>query len=426
MDKKVYDKYISKANLHPGIRFTPPKPINTSHSFEDLWTNWAEKRIEDGKTLEVEHKYNGQLYVLQWDGNKELIYSEDNSINKDIDFSEVVEELKKVGPVILEGNILVEDMGGESRIVLGAFDILYFDGKDLTDLSLSKRHQILEKVVKETNIIVSHIHLCKTKEQLQKAIELVSHYPFSDGAVVKTWDSTFKFEVNSEWSKIEYKDGDNIISVDRQLNTQEKAVEKAHILTIPKKKKYILKYGTSAGALAAWDTRGRGTSEAPTTTKERIRNEHLPYKGRDRVKQIQKDTGVEKSNIQDIVNLLEWQKLREELVGQWIEQPIKSIQRLKEFLGSIKETDNRKLRIIENYLTGSGFRSGNIKHPEIDKLLEDVKTEINYRRENNRWDEKMETVPEMSPEIGHPTQLITEKPKKKIKIRLRITRKTKK
>jgi len=118
-------------------------------------------------------------------------------------------------------------------------------------------------------------------------------------------------------------------------------------------------------------------------------------------------------------------KLREELVGQWIEHPTESIQRLKEFLGNTKEVDNRKLRIIENYLTGSGFRSGNIKHPEIDKLLEDVKNEIKYRRENNKWDEKMETVPVMSPEIGHPTQLITEKPKKKIKIRLRITRKTK-
>ena len=37
--------------------------------------------------------------------------------------------------------------------------------------------------------------------------------------------------------------------------------------------------------------------------------------------------------------------------------------------------NKRKLRIMSNYLTGSAFRIGIVQHPDIKKLLNDVKGE---------------------------------------------------
>jgi hypothetical protein len=84
-------------------------------------------------------------------------------------------------------------------------------------------------------------------------------------------------------------------------------------------------------------------------------------------------------SIKDIVRSPEWQSLRESLVGTWKESPAQNVQRLRKFLGSISDTSDDKLAIIHNYLTGSGFRSGNIQHEEVTKLLNQVRKERERR-----------------------------------------------
>lgn len=78
--------------------------------------------------------------------------------------------------------------------------------------------------------------------------------------------------------------------------------------------------------------------------------------------------------IQDIVKLPEWQKLRASLVGTWKHTPQENVKRLKKFMGS-KPWNKRKIRIMINYLTGSAFRIGIVQHPDITRLLNDVKRE---------------------------------------------------
>jgi len=90
-------------------------------------------------------------------------------------------------------------------------------------------------------------------------------------------------------------------------------------------------------------------------------------------------------NIQEIVNLPEWQTLRVSLVGTWKKTPIANTYKIMAFLGDLENTPNRKLKIIHNYLTGSGFRLGVIKHPLIDKLLSEVKAEVDSRRQDGRY-----------------------------------------
>jgi len=78
-------------------------------------------------------------------------------------------------------------------------------------------------------------------------------------------------------------------------------------------------------------------------------------------------------DIRDIVDNSQWQNVRKSLLNNWKLKPIKNVNILKNYLktgnGNIKF---RALRIY-NYLTGTAFRIGMIKHKEIDKLKKEVK-----------------------------------------------------
>jgi len=88
-----------------------------------------------------------------------------------------------------------------------------------------------------------------------------------------------------------------------------------------------------------------------------------------------------KHNIKDVVKLEEWQKLRESLVGTWKNSPKENVDKLKKFLGDLSKTSDQKLRIVHNYLTGSGFRSQIISHTSITQLLKEVREEVERRKE---------------------------------------------
>lgn len=86
-----------------------------------------------------------------------------------------------------------------------------------------------------------------------------------------------------------------------------------------------------------------------------------------------------------VVDLPEWQEIRVSLLGKWKTDPKGNLEKLRKFLGNISTTSNRKLRIVHNYVTGSGFRLGIIKSPEIEKFQNEVRAEVAKRRENKTW-----------------------------------------
>lgn len=86
------------------------------------------------------------------------------------------------------------------------------------------------------------------------------------------------------------------------------------------------------------------------------------------------------TKIQDLVKDEEWQKLRSSLVGTWKTNPERNCQLLRNYLGDIQTCSYEKLRIVMNYLTGSGFRMGIIKHSCISKLRLDISTEMKRRK----------------------------------------------
>jgi len=89
--------------------------------------------------------------------------------------------------------------------------------------------------------------------------------------------------------------------------------------------------------------------------------------------------------IKDIVKSPEWQKVRKSLLGQWSKRPMWCCTQLKNFLGSVSSTSNDKLRIVMNYLTGSGFRSGKIKHSCVTTIRTQISVEIKKRKAKKEW-----------------------------------------
>jgi len=88
----------------------------------------------------------------------------------------------------------------------------------------------------------------------------------------------------------------------------------------------------------------------------------------------------DKTPMKELVKDPEWQEVRKKLVGQWNLRPEWCCKQLRDYLGNISKTPYKKLRIINNYLTGTGFRTGKINHPCIFKLRGEVSAERKKRK----------------------------------------------
>ena len=89
--------------------------------------------------------------------------------------------------------------------------------------------------------------------------------------------------------------------------------------------------------------------------------------------------------IRDIVKDKEWQKVRVSLLGQWSENPERCCGILKKYMGKMTSITNVKLRIVMNYLTGTGFRTGKIKHKCISAIRKDISGKIKIRKMKGEW-----------------------------------------
>ena len=80
-----------------------------------------------------------------------------------------------------------------------------------------------------------------------------------------------------------------------------------------------------------------------------------------------------------------WQAVRKSLLGQWAKRPDWCCGQLRKYLGPLNRTDNDKIRVVMNYLTGTGFRTGRIKPPCVVKLRQQMSSEIKKRKAKKEW-----------------------------------------
>lgn len=81
-----------------------------------------------------------------------------------------------------------------------------------------------------------------------------------------------------------------------------------------------------------------------------------------------------------LVRSSSWQAVRKSLLGQWSTRPQWCCAKLRKYLGPINRTSTDKLNVVMNYLTGSGFRTGRIKHPCISSLRAQISMERKSRK----------------------------------------------
>ena len=86
-----------------------------------------------------------------------------------------------------------------------------------------------------------------------------------------------------------------------------------------------------------------------------------------------------------LVNSGAWQAVRKTLLGQWKDRPTWCCSQLRKYLGNVSSTSNDKIKVVMNYLTGTGFRTGRIKHSCITKLRSQMSSEILKRKAQKQW-----------------------------------------
>lgn len=89
---------------------------------------------------------------------------------------------------------------------------------------------------------------------------------------------------------------------------------------------------------------------------------------------------VTSKGISHVVGDSDWQNLRASFVGTWKNHKSENLQKLKSYLGDGK--DLMKLRRVQNYVSGSGFRSGKITSPEISSFQNHVKNLVIKAKES--------------------------------------------
>lgn len=89
--------------------------------------------------------------------------------------------------------------------------------------------------------------------------------------------------------------------------------------------------------------------------------------------------------IRDIVKDPTWQKVRVSLLGKWAKEPEWCCSQLRKYIEPISKATVTELRIMMNYLTGTGFRMGKISHPCILKLRTEVSMEMKKRKAKGEW-----------------------------------------
>ncbi|MFI5334650.1 MAG: non-homologous end-joining DNA ligase [Chlamydiales bacterium] len=165
----------------------------------------------------------GWIFEIKWDGVRAITYKnrkvkilsrKDQLYNTR--FPSIASELKKLpGSFIVDGEIVALDEKGKSNFQLlqnflknkqgvvyayYLFDILEYKGKDLTQLSLLKRKEILAGLLKKTRR--DRVRLSEHINEKGKAFFRAAKKIGLEGIMAKRADSPYQFSRSSDWLKI--------------------------------------------------------------------------------------------------------------------------------------------------------------------------------------------------------------------------------
>ncbi|WP_313001605.1 non-homologous end-joining DNA ligase, partial [Chryseobacterium gleum] len=228
-DKAVKNKKNTKRKAgtnknSAGSDEEPESKINIKSLLNKLPEQKFYSRIEPMLATLVDKPFNNDewIYEVKWDGYRAVAFMNDGEIElksrNDKSFGEkfypIYDELKKLNlNAVIDGEIVVLTQKGtadfgrlqnwrseaDGDLVYYVFDILWYEGKDLKDLSLLERKEVLRKVLPESNsIIVSEHFETSGTEFLEEAKKLGL-----EGIMAKRKDSVYHVHNRSrDWLKI--------------------------------------------------------------------------------------------------------------------------------------------------------------------------------------------------------------------------------
>jgi bifunctional non-homologous end joining protein LigD len=213
------DETVTAETETSSVTFTPQdvadaKPLK---KFPDHW-------LPQLASLTDEVFYNDDwVFETKYDGYRALIQINKGKVNmisrNGITFNKKYPDLVKAfgvveNDVILDGEIVVEDEQGKSRfqwlqyymdnpgagkLKCYVFDILYFNGFDLTGLELLQRKRILEALLPKTDQIIYSTHIVGNGNKALKEAEKKE----GEGLIAKKIDSKYLIDKRSkQWLKI--------------------------------------------------------------------------------------------------------------------------------------------------------------------------------------------------------------------------------
>ncbi|HDH45468.1 MAG TPA: methyltransferase domain-containing protein [Thermococcus sp.] len=214
--------------IQKGMQLPKPqmKVYTEFFNVDELWDNWAKKRIEAGHKIAVENKLNGFRCFIQKKGNRISCFFEDSQ--KERDFPDLIEPLKKIpDDFALDTNVginekgkplprimLMKLIGGNPKLEEGEvlvatiFDLPYWK-EDLTSQPLGIRRKRLEEFYNRylkgnPHFELSQQMIVDSKPELERAFKKLGFLPMSEGIVAKNLDSGYQFGPMAEWAKIKH------------------------------------------------------------------------------------------------------------------------------------------------------------------------------------------------------------------------------
>lgn len=185
------------------------------------------------------------IYEIKWDGYRVAVHIEPNSVriitrgghDWTDRFPAIAAAARKlgVGTAILDGEAVVLDAQGRSDFgalqrslggrggrqasddaILYAFDLLYFDGHDLTKMELSGRRHLLEDLIGESQGV---IRVSQEVEADGAALLATACEHGLEGIIAKHRDSTYRSGRLGDWLKIKCIQSESFVIVGYEPST---------------------------------------------------------------------------------------------------------------------------------------------------------------------------------------------------------------
>lgn len=227
---RVIKQEEAEKNVKLMIPFSPMKAkagyhIGEFFSFPTLWTLWGRGKVERGKKIAVQEKFDGIRMVIHKRGNEVKIFTEDKKRERQDIFPEIVKEVQKlpIENTIIDTEFvwwkegkpipreeMLHFVSGKAPLIgedirVNIHDMLWAENRSFVNEGYEDRLKEIDKILKTDGKYLKKVptKIANNEKELKAAIEWASEQEGSEGAMLKTLDSIYNIDGDTgNWAKI--------------------------------------------------------------------------------------------------------------------------------------------------------------------------------------------------------------------------------